>query len=209
MTEEKNIDSEQAKKPFLGMAMNATREILAVIVGILLALAISDWWEEREINDRTRLLTDKLYIEISDNYDLVKASHAHHDAHLKTLIAFDEESPDPTESEYEKTYLSLYRKSIFRPARVTEINWELAKFTGLMSYMKLEDLQSFAKVFAVQTLYQKRWERLGQGQSIVDAQSKSYENQIRFIFGSMNEIWWMERTLLQEMEAALANRKSG
>lgn len=199
------MDSKQPKKPFLEMAVSATREILAVIVAILLALAINEWWEDHERSVRKTELIEKLYSEIHENLVLLQDSHQHHTEQLQVIHDRIVEKQKPTEEDYIAVYRELYRKGIFKPALLTNTNWEIAKLTNLISYMDMEDLRSFTRVFALQDMHQSQWDQNAQAQIFADAQENP-SKLIEFYFSALNETWWAEKQLLEALQAIIADQ---
>lgn len=182
-------------------------ELISVIIGILLALAINEWWEDREIAERTQTLTEKLYVELSENVERLETAHAHHELQLQTIRDGLKLQEILTEEDYRSIYSTLYRRGVFKRAQLTGVNWEIAKFTGLMTYMPIEDLQTLASLFAMQKAYDEQWTHILQRQSAVELQAQDLKTIVVQLGDSMNEVWWIEKALLEETKRTLAARK--
>jgi hypothetical protein len=175
---------------------NAGAEILSVIVGILLALAINEWWEDREIQQRTDTLTASLNAEIHNNMKLLKAAHTHHEQHLTLLKEAFETSPTLSEADAAKLFAELYSKGIFKRAQLTNVNWDIAKFTGLVSYISYEDLDRYTTLFAMQEAHDAHWTQQDQAHAMAQLQLEKTSDMIAFYASALNETWWAEERLL-------------
>lgn len=190
------------------MAVNAGREISAVIVAILLALAINEWWEDHEREQRKAELLDRLYIEMAENLERLKTAHEHHSGHLEFIRAETAGAENLTDEDYRNIFNAMYRKGIMRPALLTDANWEIAKLTNLISYIELEQLSALIKVFALFEAHEFRWRQNGDAQTLVN-QEEDPRKVVGVYFEILNETWWIERSVIAALEALLEGRKVG
>ena len=191
------------RRSFGRVAFEALREIAAVIVAILLALAINEWWEDHERNVRKAELTEKLYLELAENLGRLRTSHQHHTEQLDLIRARAFGQGELTREDFEEIYLALYRKGILKPALLTHTNWEIAKLTDLISYMEMEQLRTFTRLFALHEVHDRQLRQNADTQALSNAENDP-EQLVELSFQMLNEIWWAEKTLIEALEAALA-----
>lgn len=187
------------------MLIDASREIAAVIVAILLALGINEWWEDHEREGRKAELTEKLYLELGENLARLKASHQHHTDQLNLIRDEIYGKEGLTKADYEALHLALYRKGILKPALLTGTNWEIAKLTDLISYMEMEQLRTFTRVFAMHEVHDDQWQQNADAQVFANVEQDP-EKLVQLYFDILNETWWVEKGLLETLEAALEGR---
>lgn len=200
-------DGEKAKVNFKSVAWNASREIAAVIVAILLALAINEWWEDHEREQRKTELLDKLYIELAENLERLKTAHQHHSKHLDFIRTETRDRENLTDADYERIFLAMYRQGIMRPALLTDANWEIAKLTNLISYIELEQLSALIQVFALFEAHDFRWQQNGDAQTLVNHEEDP-EKILNVYFEMLNETWWIEKSVIETLESLLNDRHS-
>lgn len=206
MTDKPASSRRHGSRGLVAMAASATREIVAVIVAILLALAINEWWEDHERTVRKTELTEKLFIELGENLTRLQASHEHHTSQLQLIQDRAAERDDLTEADYMDIHRALYRKGVFKPALLTDTNWEIAKLTDLISYMEMEDLRAFTQIFALQRMHAEQWEQNSRAQVFADAQDDP-KRLVEFYANTLNETWWAEKTLLDALEQLLESKE--
>lgn len=190
------------------MALSAGREIAAVIVAILLALAINEWWEDHEREQRKVELLDKLYIELAENLARLKTAHAHHSKHLDFIRAETQNPENLTADDYQRIFNTMYRQGIMRPALLTDANWEIAKLTNLISYIELEQLSSLIQVFALFEAHEFRWRQNGDAQTLAN-QEEDPQKILELYFEILNETWWVEKSVIAALEALLNGEEIG
>ena len=200
-------DGEKATKNLKTMAWSGGREIAAVIIAILLALAINECWEDYEREQRKTELLDKLYIELSENLDRLKTAHKHHAQHLNFIRTETKDPENLTNADYERIFLHMYRQGIMRPALLTDANWEIAKLTNLISYIELEELSALIQIFALFEAHEARWRQNGDAQTLVNHEEDP-EKILEVYFGMLNETWWIEKSVITALESLLADRNA-
>lgn len=199
-------DGEQKKADLKSIAFSAGREIAAVIVAILLALAINEWWEDHERSQRKSELLDKLYVELDRNLDRLRVSHAFHSKHLDYIRAETRDRDALTDDDYRRIYREMYRQGILRPALLTDSNWEIAKLTDLISYIDLEELSALSNVFALFEAHEYRWRQNGDAQTLANLEDDPRKI-IEVYFQVLNETWWVEKAVIAELETVLGKTK--
>jgi len=183
-------------------------EVSFVIIGIVLALALAEWWEDREIADRTEDLVARLYIEAGENLARTKTAHRHHDMQLDVIRAHTDGKTGLTEADYQAVYRLLFSKGVFKKAQITEFNWELAKHTGLMTYMELDVLNAFAAISELRAVHTKTWDRKMEGMANAEFQEITAKRNVELIQGAFADIWWIEKNLIDRLEKLIVARKA-
>ena len=182
-------------------------EVSFVIIGIVLALAIAEWWEDRERANRTNDLVARLYIEAGENLERTKKAHRHHEMQLEVIQTHTEGKTDLTDADYRAVSQQLFSKGVFKQAQITEFNWELAKHTGLMTYMELDILNAFAEVSELRTTHTKLWDRTMEGWAAADFQDLSDKRNVELVKSAFTAIWWIEKNLIDRLEKLIAAKK--
>lgn len=182
------------------------RETVSVIAAILLALAINEWWEDHDREQRKTELMDKLYIELSENLSRLKTAHEHHSKHLDFIRAETKNPENLSDSDYERIFNTMYRQGIMRPALLTDANWEIAKLTDLISYIELEQLSALIKVFALFEAHEFRWRQNGDAQTLVNHEEDP-QKILELYFEMLNETWWIEKSVIVALEALLSGEQ--
>jgi len=201
-------DGDKTSNTLVSMALSAGREIAAVIVAILLALAINEWWEDHERETRKGELLDKLYIELNENLTRLKTSHEHHSNHLEFIRTETQAPENLTDADYERIFNEMYRQGIMRPALLTDANWEIAKLTDLISYIELEQLSALIKVFALFEAHEFRWRQNGDAQTLINHEENP-QKVLELYFEILNETWWIEKSVIAALEALLSGEQIG
>ena len=199
----------ESKRPSKStVLLSILRESASVIAAILLALAINEWWEDHEREQRKAKLLDRLYIEMAENLELLKAAHEHHSSHLEFIRAETNKAENLSAEDYQRIFTAMYRKGIMRPALLTDANWEIAKLTNLISYIELEQLSALIKVYALFETHETRWQQNGDAQTLINLEEDP-EKVVGVYFDILNETWWIERSLIATIESLLEGRKVG
>lgn len=181
------------------------KEVISIIAAILLALAINETWESHERNERKTELVGKIYLELEESLAQLQASHQHHQDHLNLIRSATQGDASLSSEEYLDIYRTMYRKGIMRPALLTDTNWEIAKFTDLISYMDMDKLQSFTKVYRIFEVYNEQWRQNADAQLVAGA-SDDPRQLVDTYYQILNETWWIERNLIEAIEKSLLSK---
>lgn len=202
------VQPEKTKRSTTAILFEVLREVASVIIAILLALAINEWWEDYEREQRKVELIDKLYIELNENLSRLKAAHEHHSQHLDFIRAETQDAENLTDADYQRIFNTMYRQGIMRPALLTDANWEIAKLTDLISYIELEQLSALIKVFALFEAHEFRWRQNGDAQTLVNHEEDP-KKILELYFEMLNETWWVEKSVIAALEALLNGDQIG
>jgi hypothetical protein len=125
-------------------------EVTSIVVGVLLALGLSEWSEERKYREQAEIALDNIASEIRANHKLLTTIH---DNNMATLQAMsDERDPDAGEDRNFIPGLQLY-----------ETAWETFLSTGLANYASYDRVLVLSQVYAIQEIYKLT------GRQLVDA----------------------------------------
>jgi len=124
-------------------------EVFSIVLGVLLALGVSEWQESRQLQERTRAALGNVTSELTQNLKLLEIVHDNNAALTENLA----ESPS-----------SLDQDSRFLPAlQISDAAWETLRSTGLAGYVDLDLMVRLSETYSLIDVYRRS------GYSLVDA----------------------------------------
>jgi len=124
-------------------------EVFSIVLGVLLALGVSEWQESRQIQERTRAALGNVTSELTQNLKLLEIVHDNNAALTENLA----ENPS-----------SLDQDSRFLPAlQISDAAWETLRSTGLAGYVDLDLMVKLSETYSLIDVYRRS------GYSLVDA----------------------------------------
>jgi len=124
-------------------------EIFSIVLGVLLALAVSEWQENRQIQERTQAALDNVRTELAQNLMLLNIVHENNLALTERLAR----NPETIDEESE-----------FLPAlQIADAAWETLRATGLAGYVDLDLMVRLSELYSLMDVYRRS------GYSLVDA----------------------------------------
>ena len=116
-------------------------EILSIVIGVLAALAVSEWQESRHNQERTQSALWNLRIELEKNLEILEIVHSNN----VTLIEQLAENANAVE-----------QNSQFLPAlQITESAWQTLGATGLTSYVDFNLIVTLSETYALVDVYRR------------------------------------------------------
>lgn len=115
-----------------------------VVFAVLVALAVEQWREDQERQELADRATAAVVAEIQSNLEELRKSRAMNEGLLEMVIAADQadELPDDFNLTFDYSILSTAA-------------WETARVTQATHYMPLERVQSVAKSYNLQELFER------------------------------------------------------
>jgi hypothetical protein len=117
-------------------------EVFSIVLGVLLALALSEWAEEREKQTLAKSALLNISREIGSNLETLKLIHENN---VQTVDAIGSQSmSDADES-----------RSIIPGIQLQETAWEAFIASGLSGYVNYDTILTLSKMYAIQRVYKQ------------------------------------------------------
>ena len=124
-------------------------EALTIVIGVLAALAVSEWQESRHIQERTQSALWNVRTELENNLEILEFVHSNN----VTLVEQLAEDANAAE-----------KNSQFLPAlQITESAWQTLGTTGLTGYVDFDLIVTLSETYSLVDVYRRS------GYSMVDA----------------------------------------
>jgi len=177
--------------------------MLSIVVAVLFALAVEAWWSDWQAQQKAEDVLLLIEKELQANLVMLEDSKTHHKSHLDFYKEYQEPEGGMTDADYQAIFLHIFRRGVFRPAQVTQTGWDIARYTDSISWLDFETLQHLNDVFTLQSGYKDYWSRGLLGFTLADVLNDSKEVKIRSTMGTLNQAWWLEISLHNEITEAL------
>ena len=124
-------------------------EALTIIIGVLAALAVSEWQESRHIQERTQSALWNVRTELENNLEILEFVHSNN------VILIEQLAEDAN---------AVEQNSQFLPAlQITESAWQTLGTTGLTGYVDFDLIVTLSETYSLVDVYRRS------GYSLVDA----------------------------------------
>jgi hypothetical protein len=175
---------------------SAVTEIISIVIGVLLALAVNDWNEDR-INQQ---MADKAIIniieELKTNIKLINMIHASN-ANIIMLLNNPEKS-------------TTNEKQRFTPGlQIQDTAWQTLITTGVSAHLEYETLYLVSNIYSIQDIYKSFGSQFINSMMSTQVLVKTInpdisDSNINLLFlGNMTLVVEIEKALLSQYEAGL------
>ncbi|MEP4146045.1 MAG: hypothetical protein ABJL54_02430 [Halioglobus sp.] len=118
-------------------------EVISIVLAVLLALAVSEWQEDRQNKERSSLGLKAVIAELESNLATLIDRHTQNKATVEAAMAAEETSEDPVNAQ-------------FSPAvQVRDTAWNALNATGMSNYLEYELILELSNVYANQAVYRQ------------------------------------------------------
>jgi hypothetical protein len=124
-------------------------EVFSIVLGVLVALAVSEWQESRQIQERTQAALDNVNTELAQNLKLLEIVHD------KNVALTGQLARDPGALDQDATFLPALQ--------ISDAAWETLRATGLAGYVDLDLMMQLSETYSLIDVYRRS------GYSLVDA----------------------------------------
>lgn len=126
-------------------------ELLLIVAGVLLALSVDQWRQDRQANRQAETARQAIAEELQANRAAVEASLDYHERKLSALYRYAHPDsagryPDP----------SFFDRGFVNPAQLLATAWETARETGSLESLEYDQLLGISKVYAHQRRYEQQ-----------------------------------------------------
>jgi hypothetical protein len=147
---------DRATAPARRRGRNLLVELLVIVAGVLIALALEGLWGWIADRALAREAHETIRREIADNLadvEDVLAANASRDAALGNAVRFVDELLERGTTEVTSLELG------FEMAELSSASWETAERTGALAEMEYADVREYAQVYEAQARYQEQQRR--------------------------------------------------
>jgi hypothetical protein len=124
-------------------------EVFSIVLGVLLALAVSEWQEDRHNRERTEAALVNVRAELEGNLQILEIVHGNN-------VALVDRVADAT--------AELGQDDQFLPAlQISDSAWTTLNTTGLANFVDLELMEALSETYSLMEVYRRA------GYSLVDA----------------------------------------
>ena len=183
-------------------------EIISIVAAVLIALAVDEWWEDRENLEMAATALDAVVEEVRSNRQRLVNAEEGINAVLESLdrtteMLQREEQPDGLEIDYAVALLSTAA-------------WQTAQVTRAVHYLDWETVASVAEVYDLQNFFLRNQDQLTD--MIAEMSSMDSANpapmirrvgmRFRMVVGFRNALSSAQACLLVQLERANAEERS-
>ena len=116
-------------------------EVFSIVLGVLLALGLSEWSEERQHRAQADIALANILLELESNETLLVAIH---DNNTATITAMKEASPGEDQNQ-----------NFIPGLQLQETAWEAFLSTGLSNYANYDDVLTLSQLYSIQDIYKQ------------------------------------------------------
>jgi hypothetical protein len=117
-------------------------EVFSIVLGVLLALGLSEWADEREHQTLATSALMNITSEISSNFETLTIIHENNVTTVSLITAQSRSDADES-------------RSIIPGLQLQETAWETFLDTGLSSYVNYDVILTLSKMYALQRVYKQ------------------------------------------------------
>ena len=116
-------------------------EVFSIVLGVLVALAVSEWQEGRQLQERTQAALGNVRTELAQNVKILEIVHENNLSLIQRL------TEDPAE---------LGEDANFLPAlQISDAAWETLRATGLGGYVDLDLMVKLSETYSLIDIYRR------------------------------------------------------
>jgi hypothetical protein len=173
-------------------------EVISIVIGVMLALGVSEWQEQRDRQEQAEIAVENIEAELRWNLELLSRVHVNNAATVSAMNASDADAE--SEDELYITPVLQLRDSAHRTLLSS----------GIANFVSYETILSLSETYSLQTVYKKLGQQLSEAAMNVAAYATvtgaTVDNQdFQDQFGSYLEMLVAaEQQLLEAYEATLA-----
>ena len=140
-------------------------EVISIVIGVLLALALSEWSEERDHQTQAKIALENIATEIRSNHKLLTAIH---DNNLATLQVMHDD-PESGEGD-DRTYIP--------GLQLRKTAWDALLSTGLSNYISYDKVLMLSEMYAIQDVYKQTGTQLVEATMTISAYATVLEKDV-------------------------------
>lgn len=138
-------------------------EFASIVIGVLLALGLSEWAEDRENRELAETALANIHREIGANQQLLQLIHENNVTTIEMIANGDVDTED---------------RNIIPGMQLQETAWEAFLATGLSAYVDYGELLALSELYGMQRIYKQTGQQLSQSVMNTTAYSVALGTQI-------------------------------
>lgn len=163
MTDEDKRNPGETEAPSLRLGAKLTLEFLSIVVGVLLALGLSEWADDREHLRLADTALVNIGNEIDVNHEVLRQIH---DNNVTTIELINDADADAS------------GRNIIPGMQLQETAWEAFLATGLSAYVDYDELLALSNLYSMQRIYKQTGSQLSQAVMNATAYSVAMDSTI-------------------------------
>ena len=139
-------------------------EVFSIVLGVLLALGLSEWSEDRQHRAQANIALANILLELESNETLLVAIH---DNNTATITAMKAASPGEEQN-----------LNFIPGLQLQDTAWEAFLSTGLSNYANYDDVLALSQLYSIQDIYKQAGLQLVEASMQVSAFAVVQEKEI-------------------------------
>ncbi len=115
-----------------------TYEMLSIIVGVLIALGVDEWNEDRQNKERARIAIVNIQNEVKKNLGILEVLHP---GNMKALAVVQTQTSEEDSS------------SIVPGLQLQDVAWKTFMSNGISVHVDYDELYQIAEIYSIQQIY--------------------------------------------------------
>ncbi|MEP5763508.1 MAG: hypothetical protein ABJ308_02905 [Halieaceae bacterium] len=167
-------------------------EVFSIVLGVLLALGVSEWQEERKKDELADKALVNIHNELAANRTILESIHANNQESIKLAQAASDEDDDSTED-----------RQFIPGIQVRSTAWETLQSSGVANYLDFELLLALSEAYSMQAIYTQTGTQLVEASMTMSAMAAANNSELdnqafqQQFMGYFSMMLAMEETLLQ------------
>lgn len=145
--QEPGVETAPDKKPKSISIPTLLLEVFSIVLGVLLALALSEWSEDRQNRERADSAMQNVVNEIRANTETLRLIHKNNADTITIIKSENRDKDDPL--------------TIIPGAQLQETAWDALLSTGLSSFVDYETILNLSQMYAIQRVYKEAGQQVG------------------------------------------------
>jgi len=166
---------------------SATTEIISIVIGVLLALAVNEWNEDRINQQKAKQALHNIANELKSNIKLLNLIH-NNNAAIITLLE------QPTAS------TTTEKKSFIPGLQIQDTAWKTLISTGTSAHIDYDSLYMISEIYSIQQIYKTLGFQMLNNMMSTSALSAALNPDQN---GNVNALFQDNMTILVQIETAL------
>jgi len=140
-------------------------EVVSIVVGVLLALGLSEWSEERKYQEQAEIALDNITSEIRANHKLLTVIH---DNNVTTVQAMSDERESGAAED----------RNFIPGLQLRDTAWQTFLSTGLSNYASYDRVLALSQLYAIQDIYKQTGMQLVEATMTMSAYAAARETEV-------------------------------
>jgi hypothetical protein len=132
-----------------GTIRKAALEIFSIVLGVMLALGVSEWQEDRDRHEQAMVALDNIEHELRWNLKFLNRVHENNTATVASMDVPDEDTDDSAEV-----------RSIIPALQLRETAYQTLLSTGMANHVEYKLILSLADTYSTQSVYKQIGQQL-------------------------------------------------